>query len=76
MLSDKNHGCFNNLFIESLSRDIARVHSLGTELCIVIGGGNIMRGSTCDLSFMHKLDADYTGMLATIINSIVLRSAL
>jgi len=76
MLSDKNHGCFNNLFIESLSRDIARVHSLGTELCIVIGGGNIFRGLSGSKDGIDRVQADYMGMLATVINGLALQNAL
>ena len=49
---------------------------MGVELCLVIGGGNIFRGSTLAAAGMERATADYMGMLATVINSLAMQSAL
>ena len=63
--------------VERLAREIAEVRSeLGTELAVVIGGGNIWRGATGSAAGMDRATADYMGMLATVINALALRDAL
>jgi uridylate kinase len=52
------------------------VHELGTEICIVIGGGNIIRGMTAASQGMDRAQADYMGMLASVINAMALQDAL
>lgn len=61
-------------FVRSLSREIKDVHDLGVEIAVVIGGGNFIRGATQE--WMDRASADYSGMLATIINSIALQDVL
>ena len=56
--------------------EIAEVHALGTEIGIVIGGGNIFRGLKGSASGMDRSSADYMGMLATVINGIALQDGL
>ena len=62
--------------LEDLSSEIASVHSLGIEVAIVIGGGNIFRGIAASASGMERASADYMGMLATILNALALQNAL
>ena len=60
----------------SIARQIQEVHQLGYELAVVIGAGNIFRGLQGAEAGMDRATADYIGMLATIINSMVLQDAL
>jgi len=63
--------------VERLAREIAEVvGKLGTELAIVVGGGNIWRGLTGAGAGMDRATADYMGMLATVINALALQDAL
>jgi uridylate kinase len=58
------------------SKQIAEVKALGTEVGLVIGGGNILRGSTGSENGIDRVTADYMGMLATVINALAFQSAL
>ena len=62
----------------ALAKEIAEVarRALGTEIAVVIGGGNIWRGTTGSATGMDRATADYMGMLATVINALALRDAL
>jgi uridylate kinase len=62
--------------VTAVARQIAAVHELGTELAIVVGGGNIFRGVANAAKDMVRATADYMGMLATVINSLALGDAL
>jgi len=59
-----------------IADEIAPVHALGAELCLVIGGGNIFRGISGSSIGMERASGDYMGMLATVINSIAVQNAL
>lgn len=59
-----------------LAQQIGEAHSLGIELAVVIGGGNIWRGEAAEQQGMDRATADYAGMLATIINALALQDAL
>ena len=62
---------------ERLAKEIAQSRrELGTEIAVVIGGGNIWRGETGSAGGMDRANADYMGMLATVINALALRDAL
>jgi len=60
----------------SIARRIKEVYGLGVEIALVIGGGNIFRGSTAENEGMDRSTADYMGMLATVINGMALQDAL
>ncbi|MBI3978160.1 MAG: UMP kinase [Chloroflexi bacterium] len=60
----------------SIARQIKRIVQMGVEVAIVVGGGNIWRGSTASSWGMDRATADYAGMLATIINALALQDAL
>lgn len=63
--------------VQRLAREVARVRSdFGTEMAVVLGGGNIWRGATGSAGGMDRATADYMGMLATVINALALRDAL
>lgn len=62
--------------VNQYAQEIKSIHSLGTEIGIVIGGGNIYRGLSAEKAGMDRVQADYMGMLATVINSMALQDAL
>jgi uridylate kinase len=62
--------------LSSIARQIKEVKALGTELAVVIGGGNIFRGIAGSTKGMDRANADYMGMLATVINALALQDAL
>jgi len=62
--------------VDAVAAEIREVVALGVQLGIVIGGGNIFRGLAASAKGMERTSADYMGMLATVINSLALQSAL
>ena len=62
--------------INSITEQIAKIHNDETRFSIVVGGGNIFRGISASSSGMDRSSADYTGMMATVINSLVLQNSL
>jgi len=62
--------------LDNLAQQMLRVMGLGVEGAIVVGGGNIWRGSTAQAKGMDRSTADYAGMLATVINALALQDAL
>jgi len=62
--------------IAGIAEQIRDVHELGVELSIVIGGGNIIRGMTAASQGMDRANADYMGMLASVINAMALQDSL
>jgi uridylate kinase len=65
---------FDPAVISSIAGEIKEIHDAGVEMGIVIGGGNIFRGATADV--VRRAEGDTIGMLATAINSLVLREYL
>lgn len=66
----------DTLVAESVAKEIKTVHELGIEIAIVVGGGNIFRGVSESAGNMDRAAADYIGMLATVMNAVVLQDAL
>jgi uridylate kinase len=62
--------------VEELASEIVDVHETGLETAIVVGAGNIYRGMAAAASGMDRATADYAGMLATVLNSLVIQDAL
>jgi uridylate kinase len=62
--------------VERLTQEIKTVHEMGVSLGLVIGGGNIVRGTTASQQGMDRVKADYMGMLATVINALALQDLL
>ncbi len=75
LMGDKQFG-IDNERLEQYARDIKQVVDKGLEVAIVIGGGNIFRGIQAEEGGMDRVQGDYMGMLATVINSMALQSAL
>ncbi|MEE9305386.1 MAG: UMP kinase [bacterium] len=61
---------------EVIAREVKEIQSLGIEVAVVIGGGNIFRGMAAEAAGMERVTADYMGMLATVINALALQDAL
>jgi uridylate kinase len=62
--------------IDALAEEIVDVRAFGVELAVVVGGGNIWRGMAAAAEGMDRATADYAGMLAIVLNSLVLQDAL
>jgi len=62
--------------LESIARQVKSVHDLGVEIALVVGGGNIIRGSAMEKNGVDRSVGDYMGMLATVINALALQSSL
>ncbi|MCL4865737.1 MAG: UMP kinase, partial [Gemmatimonadales bacterium] len=62
--------------IEALAGEIKQVHALGVGLGLVVGGGNIVRGTVASQAGMDRVSADYMGMLATVINALAMQDIL
>ncbi|MFW5947741.1 MAG: UMP kinase [Gemmatimonadota bacterium] len=62
--------------IKQLTDHVRAVHEMGVSLGVVIGGGNIVRGTQASAEGMDRVNADYMGMLATIINALALQDVL
>ncbi len=75
LMGDKQFGIDNHR-ISSYAEQIKEIYSMGIEIAIVIGGGNIFRGVQAEQGGMDRTHGDYMGMLATMINSMALQAAL
>ncbi len=62
--------------VEAIASQIHQVESEGTDVAVVIGGGNLLRGSEAEAWGMDRATADYAGMIATLVNALVLQDAL
>lgn len=62
--------------IDYLAREVISVHQLGVQTAVVVGGGNIVRGSAIAPTGIEHATADYMGMLATVINALALQAAI
>ncbi len=62
--------------IAHIAQQIARVQQGGVQIAVVVGGGNILRGSEAEQHGMDRATADYMGMLATVMNAVVLQDAM
>jgi uridylate kinase len=75
LLGDRKFG-ISPEYVRYLAEEIRKVHDLGVEVAIVIGGGNFMRGAAVAEHGIERATADYMGMLAMVINALALQSAL
>jgi uridylate kinase len=62
--------------LREIAQQIRQVLDMGVELAIVVGGGNVWRGETAEAMGMERTNADYAGMLGTLLNALVLQDAL
>jgi uridylate kinase len=75
MMGDKGYG-IDSSAVDFIAKEIKEAVSLGIEVAIVIGGGNIFRGVEASVRGMERASADYMGMLATVINALALQNSL
>ncbi|WP_019791610.1 UMP kinase, partial [Streptococcus sobrinus] len=62
--------------VQTIAKEIAEVHELGVQIALVIGGGNLWRGEPAAQAGMDRVQADYTGMLGTVMNALVMADSL
>jgi len=75
--ADPQHGFgIEPRVVASIARQIAEAKDLGTQLALVIGGGNIIRGLSASAQGTDRTTADYMGMLSTVINALAMQDAL
>ncbi|KAG2426990.1 hypothetical protein HXX76_012774 [Chlamydomonas incerta] len=74
-LQGKNQGGIDPTVLNLVAEEIAEAHRAGLQLAVVVGGGNFFRGCTAPKG-MDRAQADYVGMLATVMNAILLQGAL
>jgi uridylate kinase len=75
LMGQRQYG-IDNAQVLQYAHDIKNVYDTGIEIAIVVGGGNIFRGLSAEKSGMERAQADYMGMLATVINCMALQNAL
>jgi uridylate kinase len=75
LMGQKDFG-LEGLMVNAIAADIKDVVAMGVEVSVVIGGGNIFRGVSGAASGMDRAQADYMGMLATVMNALAMQSAL
>ncbi|MEK6681761.1 MAG: UMP kinase [Nitrospirota bacterium] len=75
LMGDRGYG-IDPAVINAIANEIKEVYKLGTQIAIVIGGGNIFRGLIGSARGMERASADYMGMLATVLNALALQDAL
>ncbi len=75
LMGNRDYGLDNGT-IQAIADDIQGVLALNVQVCLVIGGGNIFRGISGAASGMDRAQADYMGMLATIMNALAMQNAL
>lgn len=75
LAGEKDFG-INPTVIGQTAAEIREVHELGIQICVVVGGGNIIRGISAADEGMDRAIADYMGMMASVINALALQDAL
>jgi uridylate kinase len=75
LMGDQEYG-IDPAFVLELAREVKAAKETGLELCLVIGGGNIFRGMAGAAKGMDRAQADYMGMLATVMNALAMQNAL
>ena len=72
---DLRHGIDHGV-VDDIAQEIREIHEMGVEIAVVVGGGNIFRGAAAAEAGMERTNADYMGMLGTVINALALQHAL
>jgi uridylate kinase len=75
LMGEQNYGIDVNV-ARSVAEELKAIHKLGVQVAVVVGGGNIFRGVSKSAGNMDRSSADYIGMLATVMNAVVLQDAL
>jgi len=75
LMGDQQYG-IDLAILDKIASEIKEICTLGIEIAVVIGGGNIFRGLAASAKGMERASADYMGMLATVLNALALQNAL
>ncbi|MEY3197002.1 MAG: uridylate kinase [Pseudomonadota bacterium] len=75
LMGDKNFG-HDYETLKRIAHDIKEAHDMGVEVCVVVGGGNILRGTSAAALGLERAAADYMGMLGTVINALALQNVM
>jgi uridylate kinase len=75
LMGDREYGV-DPRTVSAVAREVVAVRAVGTEVAIVVGGGNFYRGMAAAADGMERATADYAGMLATLLNALALQDAL
>ena len=75
LMGNREYG-LDPAMVAMVAQEVKAVHGMGVQVCLVIGGGNIFRGVSAAAAGMDRASGDYMGMLATVINSLAMQSAL
>ena len=75
LMGDQQFG-IDPAFVLELAKEVKTARETGLEICLVIGGGNIFRGMAGAAQGMDRAQADYMGMLATVMNALAMQNAL
>jgi len=75
LMGHRDYG-LDNKTVAAIAEDVKSVAAMGVQVCLVIGGGNIFRGVSGAATGMDRAQADYMGMLATVMNALAVQNAL
>jgi uridylate kinase len=75
LMGDREYGV-DPKTVSSIAREVVAVQAAGTDIAVVVGGGNFYRGMSAAAEGMDRATADYAGMLATLLNALALQDAL
>ena len=75
LMGKRDYGLDNEI-VAAIASDVKAVTAMGVQVCLVIGGGNIFRGVAGAATGMDRAQADYIGMLATVMNALAMQNAL
>ncbi|MDR3522549.1 MAG: UMP kinase [Acetobacteraceae bacterium] len=75
LMGKRDYGLDNEV-VSRIAQDVSAVVGMGVQVCLVIGGGNIFRGVSGAANGMERAQADYIGMLATVMNALAMQNAL
>ncbi len=75
LMGSRDYG-LDNETVSNIAQDVKDVVAMGAQVCLVIGGGNIFRGVSGAAAGMDRAQADYMGMLATVMNALAMQDAL
>lgn len=74
-MGDRSYG-IDQKMVDLIAGELKEISSMGAQVAVVIGGGNIFRGIEASAKGMERTSADYMGMLATVLNALALQNAL
>ncbi|MBL6957617.1 MAG: UMP kinase [Rhodospirillales bacterium] len=75
LMGDREYG-LDTATVDRIAEEVKTVHEMGSQVCLVIGAGNIFRGVSSAAKGIERTSADYMGMLATVMNALAMQSVL